>query len=124
MILVVNAETGTHRHNCFESLVVYLHNMIQSKEFVIKAFKDEIKIKNNMIIRLIQRQDQLEKKLDKLSFIMEYEDKKNEEASPSVAETLEKLSDINQQVQLLIKDVINLDAEEDSDENTLKLNFD
>lgn len=39
---IVKEETQKNSHNCFNALAGYLQNMLASKDYVIKVFKDEV----------------------------------------------------------------------------------
>lgn len=43
---VWKSETQKTSHNCFTALAGYLTNMLESKDYIIKMFKEEIVRKN------------------------------------------------------------------------------
>ena len=43
---VQKSETQRTSHNCFTSLAGYLTNMLESKDYIIDMFKEEIQRKN------------------------------------------------------------------------------
>lgn len=43
---VLKSETQKTSHNCFTSLAGYLTNMLDSKDYIIKMFREEIQRKN------------------------------------------------------------------------------
>lgn len=52
---VVKEETKKNTHNCFNSLAGYLQNMMQSKDYVINVFKEELNRKNRIINDLLEK---------------------------------------------------------------------
>jgi hypothetical protein len=46
---IVKEETQKNTHNCFNALAGYLQNMLQSKDYVITVFREEIGRKNKLI---------------------------------------------------------------------------
>ena len=53
----------------------YLQNMLASKDFVVNVFKEEIDRKNQLIGQLLERQEELETKLQKMEEILSFNDK-------------------------------------------------
>ena len=49
--------------------------MLASKDFVISVFKEEIDRKNQLIEQLLQRQEQMDEKLQKMEEILAFNDK-------------------------------------------------
>ena len=49
--------------------------MLASKDFVINVFKDEIERKNQLIEQLLERQQQMEEKLQLLEDVLSYNEK-------------------------------------------------
>ena len=58
-------ETQTNSHHCFNALAGYLQNMLKSKDFVLKVFKKELERKNQLVEELMNRQEELERKLSR-----------------------------------------------------------
>ena len=48
-------EIKENNHSCFHSMVQYLTNMLDSKDYIIKMFKDEILRKSQLIEDLLDR---------------------------------------------------------------------
>lgn len=71
---VQKSETQTTSHNCFTSLAGYLTNMLESKDYIIEMFKEEIQRKNQLISELLERQEMLEQKLSKIEAVLMFED--------------------------------------------------
>jgi hypothetical protein len=46
---IVKEETQRNSHHCFNALAGYLQNMLASKDYVIKVFKEEIQRKNTLV---------------------------------------------------------------------------
>ena len=46
---IIKEETQRNSHNCFNALAGYLQNMLNSKDYVIQVFKEEIGRKNVLI---------------------------------------------------------------------------
>ena len=63
---IEKSEIQQKKHNCISSLVGYLTNIIESKDYIIKMFKDEIFRKNALIEDLLERQAYLETRLSKI----------------------------------------------------------
>jgi hypothetical protein len=72
---IQKSETIKLTHNCFTSLAGYLTNMLDSKDYVIKMFKEEIQRKNAMITDLLEKQDMLEEKLVRMEAILQFDEK-------------------------------------------------
>ncbi len=70
---IVKEETQRSSHNCFNALAGYLQNMLSSKDYVIKVFKEEIGRKNELIQQLYDRQEKLEQKLIRMEQILGYD---------------------------------------------------
>ena len=49
--------------------------MLASKDFVVNVFKEEIDRKNQLIGQLLERQEELETKLQKMEEILSFNDK-------------------------------------------------
>lgn len=71
---VQKTETANSTHNCFTALAGYLANMIDSKDYVIKMFKEEIERKNQYIRELLDKQDYLETRLTKIEAVLLFDD--------------------------------------------------
>ena len=71
---VQKSETATSSHNCFTALAGYLANMIDSKDYVIKMFKEEIERKNQFIRELLDKQEYLETRLTKIEAVLLFDD--------------------------------------------------
>lgn len=71
---VQKSETQRTSHNCFTSLAGYLTNMLESKDYIIDMFKEEIQRKNQLISELLERQEMLEQKLSKIEAVLMFED--------------------------------------------------
>lgn len=71
---VQKSETQKTSHNCFTALAGYLTNMLDSKDYIINMFKDEIQRKNQLISELIERMELLESKLTKVEAVLMFED--------------------------------------------------
>ena len=71
---VQKEETLKNNHNCFSSLAGYLQNMLESKDYIIKMFREEIQRKNQLIRDLLERQDYLETKLAKVEGVLLFDD--------------------------------------------------
>lgn len=52
---IVKEETQKSSHNCFNALAGYLQNMLNSKDYVISVFKEEINRKNELIQNLLDK---------------------------------------------------------------------
>ncbi len=52
---VQKTEVKHSSHNCFTALAGYLTNMLDSKDYIIKMFKEEIQRKNQLIEDLLDR---------------------------------------------------------------------
>ena len=71
---VQKEETQKSTHNCFTSLAGYLANMLDSKDYVIKMFKEEIERKNQLIRELLERQEYLETRLTKVEAVLLFDE--------------------------------------------------
>ena len=72
---IYKEETQKNSHHCFNALAGYLQNMLASKDFVINVFKEEIDRKNQLIEQLLQRQEQMDERLQKMEEILAFNDK-------------------------------------------------
>ena len=72
---IYKEETQKNSHHCFNALAGYLQNMLASKDFVINVFKEEIDRKNQLIEQLLQRQEELDARLQKMEEILAFNDK-------------------------------------------------
>lgn len=70
---IVKEETQKSSHNCFNALAGYLQNMLQSKDYVIQVFKEEIQRKNTLIAELLDKQDRLEQKLTRMETVLAFD---------------------------------------------------
>jgi hypothetical protein len=52
----------------------YLGNMLESKDYIIRMFKDELVRKNQLIEDLLERQDYLETRLAKIEAVLIFDD--------------------------------------------------
>ena len=52
---ILKKEIQTKSHNCMASLTTYLTNIIDSKDYIIKMFKEEILRKNALVEDLLER---------------------------------------------------------------------
>lgn len=52
-----------------------MQNMLASKDFVINVFKEEIDRKNQLVEQLLERQEMLEQKLQKMEEVLAFNDK-------------------------------------------------
>ena len=68
-------ETQKNSHHCFNALAGYLQNMLASKDFVITVFKEEIDKKNQLIEQLLQRQEELDSRLQRMEEVLAFNDK-------------------------------------------------
>ena len=71
---VQKSETQNNSHNCFKALAGYLANMLDSKDYVIKMFKEEIERKNQLIRELLEKQEYLETRLQKIEAVLLFDD--------------------------------------------------
>ena len=71
---VHKSETQKTSHNCFTSLAGYLTNMLDSKDYIINMFKQEISRKNQLIEELLSRQELLEQRLSKIEAVLLFDD--------------------------------------------------
>ncbi len=83
---IVKEETQRSSHNCFNALAGYLQNMLSSKDYVIKVFKEEIGRKNQLIQQLYERQEMLEQKLIRMEQVLSYDKPLPSESVQSVKE--------------------------------------
>ena len=72
---IYKEETQKNSHHCFNALAGYLQNMLASKDFVINVFKEEIDRKNQLVERLLERQEELENKLARIEEVLAFNDK-------------------------------------------------
>ena len=72
---VQKSETQRQSHNCFASLAGYLANMLESKDYVIRMFKEELHRKNQLISELMHKQELLESRLVKMEAVLMFDDK-------------------------------------------------
>jgi hypothetical protein len=49
--------------------------MLESKDYIIKMFKEEIQRKNQLIEELLEKQEQLESRLVKMEAVLMFDDK-------------------------------------------------
>ena len=52
---ILKKEVQAKSHNCIASLTTYLTNIIESKDYIIKMFKEEIMRKNALVEDLLER---------------------------------------------------------------------
>lgn len=72
---IYKEETQKNSHHCFNALAGYLQNMLASKDFVINVFKEEIDRKNQLIEQLLQRQEQMDERLQKMEEILAFNER-------------------------------------------------
>ena len=80
---IIKEETQRNSHNCFNALAGYLQNMLNSKDYVIQVFTEEIGRKNVLIQQLMERQEQLEEKLVHMEQVLSYTAELKLETSPN-----------------------------------------
>jgi hypothetical protein len=73
-LTVQKTETKKNTHNCFNAMASYLSNMLESKDYIIQMFKEEISRKNQLIEDLLDKQDFLETRLAKIEAVLLFDD--------------------------------------------------
>jgi hypothetical protein len=91
---VQKEETSTSTHNCFKALAGYLANMLDSKDYVISMFREEIERKNQLIRDLLEKQDYLETRLTKLEAVLLF-DEEDLEAQTGIKREVDEIEEEN-----------------------------